>query len=143
MAVFTSTTLGVNLYYAFTQNPATIASAATITNVTANYNGDAVYGDTSYAWTVYNFGTAEGTQIGSSGVRLAAGGDVHNASTGRIAGDAYGVAILAAAGTVTNYGTIGATGATASNAGVYAGDGSIVTNGASGYSALITYRLDR
>ena len=136
--VFNSTSFGVDLYNPTLQNPATIASAATITNIYSVNNGDAVYGDSSVAWTVYNFGTAEGTQGGAAGVRLASGGDVHNASTGRIAGDAYGVAILGSAGTITNYGTIEGTGAGSSNAGVFLDDGSIVRNGASGYTALIS-----
>jgi len=69
--VFNSTSLGVDLYNPPLQNPATIASGATITNIYAGVNnGDAVYGDNSVAWTVYNFGTAEGNLGGASGVMV-------------------------------------------------------------------------
>jgi len=61
--IFNSTSLGVHLYSAGTQNPGTITSGAVITNVTAGYNGDAVYDDSSGVWTIYNFGrTSIGTK---------------------------------------------------------------------------------
>jgi hypothetical protein len=61
--VFNSTSFRVELYNPVTQNPATIASGAIITNVTGGYNGDAVYGSSSAVSAIYNFGqTSIGTK---------------------------------------------------------------------------------
>ena len=65
--VFNSTTLGVHLY-SIGQNPATIATGAIITNTTAGYAGNAVYGESTYAWNLYNYGTVSATQSGSTGI---------------------------------------------------------------------------
>jgi O-antigen biosynthesis protein len=80
------------------------ASPLTITvtgGVTAS-SGDAVYGPSTQAWTVANYGTVLSTS--GKGINFAAGGSVDN--TGLIEGQAQAIYITGSAGTVTNSGTI-------------------------------------
>lgn len=135
---FTSTASGIALT-GTPQNPATIAAGALITNTTGSFQGDAVYGNTVAAWQITNYGTVSATDTASSGMDLRAGGSVANAAGPQITGDSNGIYIAGSTGTVTNSGTISATGPIIGKGnGVRLTVGGIVTNGASGaVSALI------
>jgi hypothetical protein len=132
--VLTGTYLdGLVLSNPATDEPATVAATAYITNQTATHDYDAIYGAPGYAWTVTNFGTIEGvgpeTTIppynpgpGASdqgyyfswypgaGVHLTSGGVITNGQNGSIAGlirgGTNGVTVEGGSGNVTNFGTI-------------------------------------
>ena len=89
------------------QNPALATSTANITNNTAAYNGDAVFGTSATAWHLTNFGTINATATSGAGVRLQAGGTVVNSAF--IAGGMYGVVINAGIGQLINSGIVAAT----------------------------------
>src|SRR5689334_1256852 len=129
MSTFTSTTSGIVLS-STSQNPATIASGAYITNTTGAHSGDAIYGSTATAWDIVNLGTIASTKNNSKGIDLRNGGTVTNASTARIDGVVNGIFITGGAGTVANSGTIGGTGA--SGEGIFLAAGGNITNYASG-----------
>ena len=92
----------------------TIASAGTYTSpltVTATASviavGAAIFGPNTQAWTIDNAGTLSGTGVVGNGVDLIDGGTVLNSTTAaRITGDAFGVYITGAPGTVSNLGSI-------------------------------------
>src|SRR5439155_22351848 len=127
--IINSTTLGVVLSDPLTQNPATVASGAYVTNVTTQHNGEAIYGSGAAAWYVVNSGTVVGNKNDdvSTGIALTGGGTIRNAPGGRIAGVLNGAYIFGSAGTVRNFSTIEGTG-TSSN-GVLLSAGGSVQNG--------------
>jgi hypothetical protein len=108
---FTSTSTGIVLNDA-AQNPATVDLGAVVTNTdTASYNGDGIFGSSITAWTLTNLGSIDATAGShSTGVNLAAGGEIINGGTdltdALIAGNDHGVYIAGTAGTVVNFGTI-------------------------------------
>jgi hypothetical protein len=114
-------------------NRASVASGALITapSIAVDISGS--------AGTVTNYGTISGTGTSGSGVHLYAGGTVTNGADGAtaalITGADSGVNITGAAGTVTNAGTITATGAY--GVGVFLDLGGSVTNGAYGATAAL------
>ncbi len=115
-------TSGIVLSNPTTQNPAMVAAGAYVTNTTAAYNGDAVYGKSAAAWNFYNYGAIVAAGAASSGVELVAGGTVTNGSSSAlIQGYANGVLIGGGAGTVNNYGTIVGTGTHAAGIRLVAG----------------------
>jgi len=140
---------GIVLSNPATQNPATVAAGGYVTNRTGAHNGDAVYGAPVYPWTVANLGAITSTGSFSDAVDLAAGGSVTNGQSGSaigsIAGQSNGIDIAGSRGTVTNFGTITASGAEyyyfryAIGLGVHLDAGGSVTNGQSGSTGgLIT-----
>ena len=170
-AVYHGSIAGVVLTTGFaTKNPVTIASDGTITGSTAGYKGAALYAS-GYAWTIANQGTVSTTGTGSPAIDLGAGGTIANsgtiATTGHksnavdlgaggsvvngpggataalVSGVYTGIAAYGAPTTITNYGTIAATGtafqlpAYVSGVGIYLGAGGLITNGASGSTAAV------
>jgi hypothetical protein len=114
-------------------------------NADVTYEGSlgvgAVNGDAEAAWSITNLGVIAGGTLatGGPGIWLAAGGSIANGSslitTASIGAYEYGVQIVGAAGTVTNYGTITGT----NDTGVQLTDGGSITNGfTGGTSALIS-----
>ncbi len=122
---------GIVLSNSATQQPATIASGAYISNnLGPSYSGDAVYGKSGTAWNVTNNGTVFTSYPVGSGIELKSGGTVTNAASASITGHNEGVAIGGTVGAVTNLGTISGT----NGNGVYLAAGGRVTNGQSGTS---------
>jgi hypothetical protein len=97
---------GIVLSDPATQNPATVAATAYVTNNTPAFNGDAIYGMPGSSWTLANLGTITSTGSYSNGVHLTAGGSVTNGQSGAITGETNGVDIGGSSGTVVNFGTI-------------------------------------
>lgn len=112
--------------YYLTQSPVTI-DATSVVNVAS---GDAVYGDFTQAWTVTNQGSLTG---GTHGVMLYAGGEVDNAANATIEGGTIGVYMFENAGTVHNSGSItsGQSSLTTQTYGVLLVQGGTVTNSGS------------
>jgi hypothetical protein len=81
----TSGSSGIVLDDLIVQNPATIASGASVTNITPLFNGDAVYGNTAQR-TLRNNATITATATHGDGVRLIGGGFVTNAGSGGLTG---------------------------------------------------------
>ena len=90
------------------------------------------------AGAVTNYGTIRGlgSATGNAAVKLAAGGHVLNGGPGSEGADVtsvkFGVDVAAAAGTVTNYGTISNTSAANGSAAIYLQNGGAVLNGGAG-----------
>ena len=136
----------VTLSNAATQNPATVASGATISAP----SGTALAGSSGTYWTIVNDGLVEGVTgislasggtvtdagggsvTGSSyGIVLGHGGSVHNGQGSTIQGDHQAVRIVGGTGTILNSGSIVATGATYSRA-AYLGSGGYISNSSAG-----------
>src|SRR5437016_1635615 len=98
--IINSTTLGVVLSDPLTQNPATVASGAYVTNVTTQHNGDGIYGSSAAGWYVVNFGSIDGNRNDSvsTGIALTGGGTIKNGTARRIAGVLNGAYISGSAG---------------------------------------------
>jgi hypothetical protein len=112
------------------QNPVTIAASGYVTNNTASHSGDAIYGSPAAAWNIVNSGTIAATDfsyLGSSGVYLNAGGTVSNAVGALIVSGGNGVVITGSNSTITNAGTIEATGIGGAGVAVR-GSNSTITN---------------
>jgi len=92
-------------------SPLTITSTGAVDAA----SGDAIFGPRTYAWTVANYGMIDATGSSADGIHFGYGGSVANRSSGvnsaYIGGTRFGIYITGAAGTVTNSGTIGGTGA--------------------------------
>ena len=83
----------VTLSNAGTQNPATIASGATISS-----SGIGLFAATAAYWGIAN----EGVIHGSTGISLQSNGSVANYSSGRVVGTSNGI-VLGSGGAVVNY----------------------------------------
>jgi hypothetical protein len=120
----------VTLNFGPTQNPATVASGATI-----SASGDALVADPGTVWTITNDGLISGVGATGAGVVLdyletsAAlnGGVIFNRSTGTIYGTDHGVD-LEHGGTVFNQGSISAGGSGFDPGAIYMDNGGSVTN---------------
>ena len=126
----TSTSSGVVLSNPATQNPATVVAGAYITNTTASYYGDAVYGSPAAAWNFTNLGRINAAGTAAAGVMLS--GIVTNgaagASSALISGSYEGVVVAGATGTVSNFGTILGTGTNSRGILLGAYGGASITN---------------
>ncbi len=76
---------GITLSNPATQRPVTVTGDIDVTNA------EALFGDTSFAWTINNQGTIEGTGTAGSGIQLVAGGVVNNESFSSGGGDPVGL----------------------------------------------------
>src|SRR5689334_1888180 len=138
MATISSTiTQGITLATAGSYaSPLTITATGAVDAAT----GNAIYGDSTQAWTVVNRGTIAAASYGSEGIYLKHGGRVTNGagttSTALISGGFSGVDINGASGTVVNLGTIATTDSFSIGARVQSA-GSSLTNGAGGASGAL------
>ena len=97
--------VSLRLYSPGYSNPVTISG--TVIGTFPKYTALAGYG---IPWTVTNIGTITGDISQSSNGIYLAGGQVTNLATGTITGSAGGVEILGSSGNVANFGTIAASG---------------------------------
>ena len=133
----TSGTIGVVLTDPVADNPATANLGVSVVTTAL----DAVYGNGNAAWTVNNSGTLRNTATAAPGpsiaaysaIGLAIGGTVNNGDTGNasaLIGAVAGSAIRSGgSATVTNFGSILATGAVADGISIALG-GTVANNGA-------------
>ncbi|HEV8680650.1 MAG TPA: calcium-binding protein [Stellaceae bacterium] len=118
-------------------DPATQATI-TITGTVSASDADVVYGAALFPWDITNLGTIENTGTTGAGIELMQGGSVTNSNTSsRIAGNNYGVVIRGAPGTVSNSGTIVATGTTHLDSAVRLSAGGRISNGGTGNTAAL------
>src|SRR5436190_20213658 len=122
-SIYHGITLGTGTY----TSPLTITSSGYVDNTGA---GDAIYGDNTQAWAVYNDGRVVSTGSNSDGVDFRAGVSVTNSGTiiGASSGFSSGINISGAAGTITNSGTV-----TGRARGIYLTAGGSVANTLGGY----------
>ena len=113
----------VTLSNAATQNPAYIASGATISVASSS----ALVGLSGTDWTITNYGLIEGFGEVGTGISLASSGTIFNQSSATSYGANHGIA-LGGGGTVFNQGTIAAGVSGTSPAAVYMDQGGYVTN---------------
>ncbi len=116
---------GLNITDAAALNPVSIGTSGVVTYTI----GSALFLGGTVDWTLSNSGTVQSTGTGtaSTGISLATGGVLSNTATGLIAGAYAGIRDTAAPVTLTNLGSIAATGT--AGVAVLAGGGAIANAG--------------
>jgi fibronectin-binding autotransporter adhesin len=118
---------------------ATVSNSGTVLGGSGTYGAGVALDGT--AGVVSNFATIMGLGTNGAGIFFfpnAVGGTINNASGGLISGEAQGIFMHGAAGTVSNLGTILATGTSGNIDGIYMNAGTVVNGATDTTAALIS-----